>query len=441
MGMNGASRLAAACCSAALWLCFVADRTGFGGQPLPDRAVNIILFIGDGMGREQVRAAHCWLGSNLCFETWMYSGALATASADSPVTDSAAAATAIATGTKVNNGVVSVALPGDGRDLRTVLEYYKSRGKRTGLVTTSYMTDATPAAFAAHVSTRSDLNGIAADYLQQVRPNVLFGGGLQGLTTADAEAANYVVVSNRDQMMGLDPTAMTNVSGQFGSGSLPYEYDGMGDLPHLSQMTATALSILTHSPSGFFLMVEGGKIDHACHGNDIARAVPEVVEFDTAVKVVAAWAASRTDTLVVVAADHETGGLTVLQDNGPGNLPDVSWSTTGHTDRNVGIWATGAGSSRVSGIMSNTFVYDVLMDASLVPAVCRSITNNADANQTWMEWTVATGEVYRLECGSNLMQSSWTPLNVVTSASATATFTHSNAAANSVFYRLLALPE
>ena|GEM_PF-5241787 len=152
------------------------------------------------------------------------------------------------------------------------------------------------------------------------------------------------------------------VSGQFGSGDMPYEYDGLGSLPHLSEMTATAIEILDNDANGFFIMVEGGRIDHACHSNNIRRAVHEAIEFSNAVQVAVDWvnATGQTDYLILVTADHETGGLTVVANNGAGNYPDVTWSTTGHTERDVPVFARGVNSELISAVMDNTEMFEVV---------------------------------------------------------------------------------
>ena len=149
------------------------------------------------------------------------------------------------------------------------------------------------------------------------------------------------------------------VSGQFGSGYMPYEYDGtFGTLPHLTDMTTAALDILDNNPDGFFLMVEGGRIDHAGHDNDLERNVEETLEFADSVQIILTWAAGRDDTLVIVTADHETGGMTVLTDN-PGDYPTVSWTTGGHTGANVPVYAWGVNADLISGTMENTYLYAV----------------------------------------------------------------------------------
>lgn len=325
---------------------------------------NVIFMIGDGMGFEHVKAGGMFLNGQpgtLCFESLPNQAQVMTYSANSSAPDSAAAGTAMATGHKVNNGVVSMAYPGDGSELQTLLELYKARGTRTGLVTVDAITGATPGAFAAHEPSRDNRAQIAADYLGQTRPNVLLGGGGNGMTPDAATAAGYTVVTNRSGMQAVNTDLVSFLSGQFGTATyMPYEYDGLGTLPHLSQMIVTALDILDNEPNGFFLMVEGGNIDHAAHANDIARVVYEVVEFHNTVQIALNWAAGRTDTLVVVTVDHETGGLTVLQNNGQGNLPTVSWSSTGHTARNVGAWATGVNAQYVTGTLDNTSFFQII---------------------------------------------------------------------------------
>lgn len=328
---------------------------------------NVILFIGDGMGPEQVRAAGMYRNGRagtLVIESFPYSTTMTTYSADSVITDSAAGATAMATGYKVANGVLSVAWPGDERELETLLERFHAHCKRVGLVTTTAATNATPAAFGAHEFSRNYYNNIANDYLTQTRPDVLFGGGGYGLNPTNAAAAGYTVVLDRAEMQALTPTLAARISGQFGVTDLPYEYDfftgvdpGYNTLPHLSEMVATALALLESAPNGFFLMVEGGRIDHAGHANDTARNVFEVLEFDHAIEVAASWAASRTDTLIIVAADHETGGLSVIANNGAGQFPTVTWTTTGHTAANVPVYAWGVNAELAAQVTDNTDIH------------------------------------------------------------------------------------
>lgn len=337
------------------------------GPPAPAGAArNVILFIGDGMGFEQVKAAGMFATGRpgtLSFESFPFFGSMHTGNAGGEVTDSAAASTAMATGIKVGNGVISMALPGNGAPLETALERFQASGKSTGLVTTTIITHATPAAFGAHEPSRHNFSGIAGDYLNDSRPNVLLGGA-EYLTADAAVAAGYTVVVDRDGLQALDPEVENRVSGQFGSGDMPYEADGLGGLPTLSEMTLAALRILENDPDGFFLMVEGGRIDHACHSHDIGRAIGETIEFSRAVEIAAEWSDDHPDTVLVVTADHETGGMRVLANNGAGNLPSVAWGTTGHTSVPVPVFARGVDPASVPEPMENTDIFDLLMNPS-----------------------------------------------------------------------------
>lgn len=327
----------------------------------PLDAENVILFIGDGMGNEHVKAARGYNGAPLSFEALPYQAQVTTHSANNSVTDSAASGTAIATGVKVNNYVVSLALPGDGSELETSLELHQKLGRKTGLVTTTYLTHATPATFGAHETDRNNYSEIGLDYLNRSRPNVLFGGGGNGLTPASTIAAGYSVATEGSGFDALNP-ATEYLSAQFGVTYMPYEADYLTatyPYPHLSDMVGKALEALQSDPDGFFLMVEGGMIDQACHSNQLERSVHETLELSRAVQVALDWAASRDDTLILVTADHETGGLKVTQDNGTGAYPTVTWSTTGHTGVTVPAYAWGLDAERVTGLLDNTDIHRI----------------------------------------------------------------------------------
>lgn len=330
----------------------------------PRPAKNLILIIGDGMGWEQINAAGLYAegtAGTLSFESLPYITEMTTHSADSAVTDSAAAATALATGRKVNNGVISKAIPGTGEDLKTLLEAFKEAGKSTGLVSTAYITHATPAAFGAHAVSRNNYSEIADGYLTSSRPNILFGGGGNGLDTAALREAGYTVCENLAELNGMNETESSHFGGLFGTDHLPYQYDGLGNLPELSDMALKAVAILEEDSDGFFLMIEAGRIDHAGHANDLIRNIHEVLELSDTVEKIMAWAGDRDDTLIIVTADHETGGLTVIDGNGMGNLPSVTWSTTGHTGQNVPVFLWGREAESLAlGIADNTDIFPLI---------------------------------------------------------------------------------
>lgn len=400
---------------------------------------NVIILIGDGMGTGQVAAAHCYAGTNLVFEATTNRSLVSTLSAYGVWTDSAAAATALATGHKVYNGVVSLASPGGGGELETLVERYRNLGKSTGLVTSSYLTDSTPASFGAHTSNRMNYADIASDYLGQTRPNLLFGGGGNCLCAEAAQAAGYRVVTNAAEMAALRGEE-DYVAGLFGNNMLPYECDGLGGLPSLAQMTAKALGLLSRDPDGFFLMVEGGLIDYACHNSDLYRCVTETLAFNEAVRLVVAWAQGRNDTLVIVTADHETGGLAVLADNGSGVLPTVAWQFWGlHTTARVGVYGFGVNAERVIQKTENTDVWSVVCSEALMPATGCGVELGPGA-AVHTRWAVNSGDVCRLEFALSLTSPTWQPNGTVTAENARVEWVITNQAANgSGFFRVQTL--
>jgi alkaline phosphatase len=361
------------------------------GEPVQGLAAkNVILLIGDGMGQAQIDAAGLYAHGRtgrLTLEQLPHRGLMSTHPAGGDpkrVTDSAAAGTALATGRKVNNKVISVAIPGDGAELETVLQRAGRHGRKTGLVSTSVITHATPAAFGAHCPDRNKYDKIAESMLTGVRPNLIFGaagvkdkeGNVLGVTPDKARKAGYTVVQTRKEMARLEPGQLGYVSGQFHAGGhMPYmhEYktgktDVYDTVPTLSEMTAKALELLGGSEGGFFLMVEAARIDHAGHGNKIEQNMAETLEFDRAVAEVLDWAKGRTDTLVIVTADHECGGLRVDPAGArQGEIPSHTWSSDGHTGVFVPIFASGVGAGSVRDVIDNTDVYRVMIGEKISP--------------------------------------------------------------------------
>jgi alkaline phosphatase len=379
------------------------------GQLSQAAVKNVVLMIGDGMGFEQVKAASLYAygkEKKLPFEKY-YRGEVTTHSAnsylqDDHATDSAAAATAMATGQKVNDEVVSQKA---GKPIQTIIEHSQKIGKAAGLVTTKFLTDATPAAFAAHTRDRDYYWEIADDYLNQTRPNILFGAYLasgKGMTEAKSVRAGYTVVKTRQEMSSIVSTMEQNpqkeffIAGLFSPEEMPWEYDyyypsknllsqiiknfipSYDTIPHLSEMTAAALNMLDNDANGFFLMVEGGKIDEAEHDNLIRFSVFETLEFANAFQVVLDWAGSRDDTLIIVTADHECGGLVVKKNRRKGFMPEVLWSSEDHTGANVPIYAVGVGAREFVGVIDNTQIFTIIMKLTLVPSAVEGNEQNVE---------------------------------------------------------------
>jgi alkaline phosphatase len=308
--------------------------------------------IGDGMGIAQITLARLSLTPSsppLNMDTMPYVALVKTHSANSMVTDSAAAGTALATGFKTNNGMISV-LP-DGTPVETILERAMKLGKAAGLVTTTTITHATPASFGAHVNSRGEESDIAVQYIEK-KIDVLLGGGKAMFTPTskhrrdlirEAKDLGYAVVESRDALLS---TTNSKILGLFQDGALTTDPPE----PSLAEMTEKAIQVLSTNRDGFFLMVEGGQIDWRCHDNDKVGTVKQVLQFDLAVGKALEYARKHGDTLVIVTADHETGGLAITGSD------SVAWCSKGHTGVPVPLFAYGPGANFFSGVLDNTDV-------------------------------------------------------------------------------------
>jgi len=279
---------------------------------------NVILLVGDGMGYAHTSNARLVKGEKLNMDLIKSAGSITTQSANSLVTDSAAAGTAMATGFKTNNGMISV--NPEGEVLKTVLEAARVKGKKTGLVSTAKITDATPAAFASHVPDRSDEITIAAQILETGSEVILGGGKSYFLPvqaggkrtdgrdlTAEAIGDGYTYVTTGEELNAVQDG---KVLGLFHDSNMLFDIDrNLSRQPSLAEMTVKAISIMDNKNEGFFLMVEGGRIDHTAHANDPAALYRDVLAFDEAVRVAIDYANTNRHTMVIVVADHETGGL------------------------------------------------------------------------------------------------------------------------------------
>jgi alkaline phosphatase len=314
------TRLSVTAIVTALVVAAFAAGTATAGRPTRPPASttprNVILFVVDGMGPEQIALARAMKGSPLAVDQipWQTEGTLDTSSLEG-VTDSAAGATALASGAETNNGWLGMVPTADGgaASVPTALEAAEARGKATGLVSDSYITDATPAAFAAHVSSRSETTSIATQMADR-QIEFLLGGGLrQGSVGPLLDRPGVSYVDDVTEMKAYAAGGGAGpVYGFFDSWNMVYDLDreeeGVAGIdPTLPEMTAAALQVLSRDGDGFFLMVEGGLVDWAGHARDAASMGVEMIETDQAVKVAYEWAAARTDTLIVFTADHETG--------------------------------------------------------------------------------------------------------------------------------------
>ena len=333
-----------------------------------EKPKNIILMIGDGMGAAHLTGGKITKGA-LSIERMPVGGMVTTFAKDKLVTDSAAAATALATGEKTNYGMISVTP--DGKPMKTLFEYAEEKGKSTGLAVTCSVAHATPAGFVAHAGSRKSEADIA-EHVAGAGLEVLFGGGLayfmpQSMSGSarkddknliDVIASRMQIVTAENQLAGIDVTKPA-------AALLAMNHPAAADkreLP-LGAMVAKAIEILSANEKGFVLMVEGSQIDWNAHARDGNGVIRETVEFDDAVGAALDYAAKDGNTLVVVTADHETGGMSILD----GSLADKTVTKTefesqGHTAEMVPLFAYGPGAEALGGFKDNTDIGKQLIE-------------------------------------------------------------------------------
>lgn len=320
-----------------------------------DNPKNIILLIGDGMGVVQLHAGLTANRGRLFIENLKYMGLTKTHSSDNYITDSAAGGTAISTGVKTYNGAIGVD-PGKN-PVKTILEKAEDKGLSTGLVSTSSITHATPASFIAHQESRNMYEAIAADFLK-TDIDVFIGGGYKHFTEREdgRNLANelrqkgYTVEQDLNKIKKVKKGKLAGFTNPEHNGRL----DERGDMLPVS--TQTAINILSNNKKGFFLMVEGSQIDWGGHAGSSNYIVEDMLDFDRTVGVALEFAAKNKETLVIVASDHETGGMTILNGDYENGTLQGEYSTGGHTGVMVPIFAYGPGAEEFIGIMDNTDV-------------------------------------------------------------------------------------
>lgn len=380
----------------------------------PAVARNVIYIQGDGMGigqREFLRLATVGPKGELKMNSLPVAGLVHTSSVDpdEAVTDSAAAATAFATGVKSYNGAIAV--DAKGRPVTTVLERAKRAGKATGLVTTSQVTDATPAAFAAHVKDRSDQSEIASQYLERTRPDVILGGGedfwypagdpgafpdhpakdpseeSKGTRGDLVERARQLGYDYVTDAAGLKASTSKRILGLFANEEMfEHRNEGQGGsydpVVSLPTMAKKALDVLDDDRQGFFLVIEEEGIDEMAHHNNAHLLLKAGKALDATVAVALEFQKRHPDTLILVTGDHETGGLAIENadpddESGSGESTEdgpftvkgtdleffVDWSTEGHTGADTPVTAGGPGAEALDGVIDNTEVYRAMMAA------------------------------------------------------------------------------
>ncbi|ULO05839.1 alkaline phosphatase [Paenibacillus sp. 19GGS1-52] len=372
---------------------------------------NVILFIGDGMGtaqRDAIRLATVGEKGKLAMDAMPYLGLIHTSSTI-PVTDSAASATAYASGVKTYNGAIG--MDANKKSVKTIMEYAKDAGKSTGVVTTSQVTDATGAAFGAHVEDRSKQSDIALQLLTKSKIDVLLGGGedfwypagepgkfkdepaedptekskgTQGNLITKAKQLGYSYVTNKTDMQKAKGGKLL---GLFANEEMfQQKPEGEGDIYNpvvsLPEMTKKAIDTLAANKNGFFLMVEEEGTDEFAHQNNAKMTIKAGQELDKSVQVAKDFAKKNPDTLVLVLADHETGGFSIEEVNADDESGDgiskedgpfaiansklnfvVDWTTSGHTAVDIPITAMGRNSELFTGVYENTEVFTKLMQS------------------------------------------------------------------------------
>ena len=322
--------------------------------PVTNGVRNVIIMIGDGMGLEQVSCAWVLNHGKLNFDLFPFIGLSRTYATDALITDSGAGGTALAAGVKTAESHVGTAA--DNTDLASVLVKAQQLGKKTGTVVTCHFADATPCDFCCHNEYRYNQEDLIADYVD-CGVDYLVGGGLDWFTvnrsdgrdiTREMAAAGYNVALTEEELMAAE----LPVIGILAPDNLPVAME-RGDL--YRHAVARGLDILSRESgdNGFVMMLEGSCIDDWLHGNDIEKAMEELLDFDRTIGDVLQWAAADGHTLVVVTADHSTGCLT-LQD---GNLEEgkigVHFGSDSHNGIAVPVYAWGPGSEKFTGIREN----------------------------------------------------------------------------------------
>lgn len=340
-------------------------------QTIPNKTPkNIILLIGDGMGLTQVSTSFYFNKNKSNFLRFKEIGLHQNTPVGAKITDSASGATAFAAGVKTYNGAIGV--DQDTQAVETILEILTQKGLSSGVISTSSITHATPGSFYAHVRSRRMQEEIAFQ-LMNSKVDFFAGGGINYF--AKRKDGQNLIAGLENKGFTVDTTALPNKRTKlsidnkygfiYGRDALPKMESGRGDF--LPDATKLALNYLSQDNDGFFLMVEGSQIDWGGHANDANYIIEEMKDFDKTIGVAMDFAEKDGNTLVVVTADHETGGFALSsakvrkQDDYRGLAP--TFSTGGHTAALIPVFAYGPGAERFMGIYQNNDIFGKLLGA------------------------------------------------------------------------------
>lgn len=325
-------------------------------EPKGRKVKNIIFMIGDGMGLEQISAAWVCNGGKLNLDNFTNVGIQRTYSANKLVTDSAAAGTALATGHKTDNGMIS--MTPDTVAVKSLAEEAMEKGKRTGAAVTCRVNDATPAVFFSHSASRKNQEDIVE---QMAGSGVYFlaGGGTKFWRdredgkdiSEDVKARGYSYVETKEDLMAVENGPVIALMDT-------YELKPSLDRGDILPASVTKALELLDNRKGFFLMIEGSMIDDGGHDNKAGHTMEEIFDFDRTLGIVLEWAAKDGQTLVIVTADHATGGMTLLSGSIDEKRIRVNYSTTGHNGIALPVFAWGPHSEDFVGIYENTELSD-----------------------------------------------------------------------------------
>ncbi|WP_333819010.1 alkaline phosphatase [Ohtaekwangia sp.] len=323
-------------------------------------ARRVILLIGDGMGLTQMYAGYTANGAKLNLFTIPTIGFSITYSADNYITDSAAGATAMASGIKTRNRAVGV--DSTGRALPTIADLAHENKFKTAVISAGDITDATPAAFYAHAPDRASSEAIASDFISG-NVDILMGGGVTHFTTRKDGTSLAPMLQRNGYTVATSLQAMDTIRSSkyivLDNAAARTMKQGRGNF--LTKALQKSLNTFTRDNSNFFIMVEGAQIDHGGHANNMEFVVREMLDFDEAIGAAMQFVDQHPETLLVVTADHETGGLTLLDGDMKKGYVYGNFSTPDHTSVMVPVFAYGAGATNFAGVYENTAIFEKIV--------------------------------------------------------------------------------